>query len=251
MIINLNRKIIFSCIALSIFTISFFLLQSSGSEKSEQVKPKASVPKELVLTIEEPVERTQKVSVEVLGEKPVKKSEVASKGYITKEELATMQDPRFRVEMKPGEFLVKKDIAVPEDKDYYSLLLNDKETTYFYEMSDPMQVLNIDENSNVDFVFRGSSSAVVKVIISNVHVLRVINKKDDDVDNSRNLLGLIVVLNVNDILKLKAAQTIGIVSVIKSSLVNDSRPFNGNSLLYSTQRKKVYSPRKIKELRGN
>ncbi|MCG6461798.1 hypothetical protein K6U44_15390 [Vibrio parahaemolyticus] len=247
----MNRKIIFSCIALSIFTILFFLLQSSGSGKSEQVKPQVSEPKELVLTIEEPAERTQKISVEVLGEKLVKKSEVVPKGYITKDELATMQSPRFRVEMKPGEFLIKKNIAIPEDKDYDSLLLNDKETTYFYEMSDPMQVLNIDEDSNVDFVFRGSSSAVVKVIINNVHVLQVINKRDDDVENSRNLLGLIVVLNVNDILKLKAAQTVGVVSVIKSSLVNDSHPFNGDSLLYPQQRKKVYSPRKIKELRGN
>ncbi|WP_407547180.1 CpaB family protein [Vibrio parahaemolyticus] len=245
--INLNRKVVFICIALGIFTLSFLLL-SSDNKQSKVVKTKTPEPQEVVYVTKDKVNKSQLVTVDILNEKKVNKSEVELNGYITKTVFKSLQVPRFRADMGSGEFVTKSTIATPLDEDYVYLLLNEDETTYFYEMNDPMQVLNLRENSNVDFVFRGASNSVVKVIINNVQVVKVINKKDKDIDNSRNLLGLIVALSVNDILKLKAAETFGEVSVIKSSLSNDSKPFDGNSLI--TPRRRTYAPRRIKELRG-
>lgn len=244
---NFNRKLVFIFIVLSVFTIAFYFFPSSESKTPKVVKKKVTEPLEVVYVTKEKAIKSQRVILDVLAETKVTRSEAESKNYIKRTALKSLQSPRFKVDVDSGVFITKDIISTPSDKDYISLLLNDDETTYFYEMRDSMQVLNIHENSSVDFIFRAFSSSVTKVIVNNVQVVNVVNRQGKDADNKRSLLGLVVILKVNDILKIKSAQSLGDVNVIKSPLTNNNLSFDGDSLMDS---KKVYSSRKIKELRG-
>lgn len=251
----MKRLLIFLLVALSLFSVIYFIGNSFLNVEEEVVETIEEKPNTVgVYRLLVDIDKSSVVSPEQYEYVEILESELIGVHYDRTEALKMDSGAIYRKAVKAGSLITNDLLVNPSERDYIYLAIKDDELPYFYEATGigVVELFGLQAGDRVSFVstansngdYQNESVLVSKIIVRDARVLSVIETGEEGtISGEEKKHGLILSIKTEDALKLEMAQKIGSVNIIPDAFKNRHLSIRSSDI--------IEDQFSVRELRGN